>query len=69
MEQTLAPPNKTVNQVATGDTSDKLTVSNMNHAAVIWLMKIDPRLLDKVEMEYSVQFKSGKLLSELVPRI
>ena len=69
MEQNLAPANKTVDQVSTGATGDKLTVSNMDHAAVLWIMKIDPRLFDRIETEYAVQIKDGKLLSELVPQI
>ena len=69
MEQNLAPANKTVDEVSTGETRDKLTVSNMEHAAVIWILLIDPRLFDKIETEYAAQIRAGKLLSELVPQI
>ena len=69
MERNLAPPNKTVDTISTGQEGDKLTVSNMDHAAVIWLMQIDPRLFAKIQVEYAVQIKNGMLLSELVPQI
>ena len=41
----------------------------MDLAAMFWLIKIDTRLLDKIEVEYTVQIKAGKRLCELVPEI
>ena len=48
MEQNLAPANVTVDHVTTGATGDKLTVTLMDMAAMTWLMKLDPRLLEKI---------------------
>ena len=69
MEQNLAPPNITVDHVTTGEQGDKLTVTLMDTAAMLWLMKIDSRLMDKVEVEFAVAIKAGKRLSDLVPQI
>ena len=55
MEQNLAPPNKTVDNISTGARGDKMTVSMLDTAAMIWLEKIDSRLMDQVELDYAVQ--------------
>ena len=49
VEQNLAPANITVDNVETGAHGDKLTVTMMDMAAMMWLMKTEPRLLDKIE--------------------
>ena len=69
MEQNLAPANVTVDHVDTRTNGDKLSVTLMDTAAMIWLSKIDPRLLDEIEIEFAVQIKEGKRLSSLVPQI
>ena len=69
MEQNLAPAGKTVNRVTTPENGDKMSVSLLDHAALLWLLKIDPRLVDKVDFDYATQIKEGARLSELVPKI
>ena len=69
MEQNLAPAGKTVNRVVTPATGDKMSVSLLDHAALLWLLKIDPRLVDQVDFDFATQIKEGKRLSELVPQI
>ena len=61
VEQNLAPANVTVDNVETGAQGDKLTVTMMDMTAMMWLMKIDPRLLDKVEVEFAVQIKASRM--------
>ena len=69
MEQNLAPAGKTVKRITTPVGGDKMSVSLLDHAALLWLIKIDPRLVDKVDFEFASQIKEGKRLSELVPQI
>ena len=69
MQQNMAPQGKTVRYITTPVGGDKLTVTNLDHAALFWLMKIDSRLIDKIETDYAVQIREGLLLSELVPQI
>ena len=68
IEMNLAPAGITVDHVSTG-AGDKLTVTLMDLAAVIWLGKIDKRLYDEVKKSYAVQIKQGTRLSDLVPQI
>ena len=69
MQQNMAPQGKTVRYITTPAGGDKLSVTNLDHAALIWLMKIDSRLVDKIEVDYATQIREGLLLSELVPQI
>ena len=48
---------------------DRLTVSHINFIAMIWLIKIDPRLLPKVRLEYTIRLKRGEALASLVEKI
>ena len=41
MQQNMAPQGKTVRYITTPAGGDKLTVTNLDHAALLWLMKID----------------------------
>ena len=68
IEMNLAPGNITVNQIATGD-GDTLTVTLLDMAALLWIQKIDPRLYERVKIEFAVQIKQGQRLSQLVPQI
>ena len=69
IEMNLAPANITVDHVATGEDGDELSVTLMDLAAIIWIQKIDPRLFDRIRVDYAVQIKNGSRLSELVPTI
>ena len=69
IEMNLAPANITVDHVATGADGDELSVTLMDLAAIIWIQKIDPRLFDRIRVDYAVQIKNGSRLSELVPTI
>ena len=69
VENNLADANITVDTISTGGTGDKLTVSLMDMAALLWLEKLDRRLLDRVKIDYSVRIKNGDRLSQLVPTI
>ena len=69
VENNLAEANTTVNTVSMGATGDKLTVSLMDMAALLWLEKLDRRLLERVKIDYSVQIKNRSRLSQLVPTI
>ena len=44
-------------------------VSLMDMAALLWLEKLDRRLLERVMIDYSVQIKNRIPLSQLVPTI
>ena len=69
VQSNLAPAGKTVQYIATPATGDKLSVSLLDHAALLWLMFIDPRLPDRIDLDYAIQIKEGARLSELVPQI
>ena len=69
VEMNMAPTNTTVNHITTGAEGDKLTVTLMDLCAILWMQKIDPRLFNRVRIDYSVQIKNGSRISELVPTI
>ena len=69
IEMNMAGPGITVDYVNTGADGDKISVTLLDLAAVIWLGKIDPRLYDRVKQDYAVQIKNGTRLSALVPQI
>ena len=46
-----------------------MTISLMNHVALQWLRKIDPKLVNIIRTEYSTELRRGDQLSALVPRI
>ena len=69
VEMNMAPQNTTVNHITTGAEGDKLTVTLMDLCAILWMQKIDPRLFNRVRIDYSVQIKNGSRISELVPTI
>ena len=69
VEMNMAPANTTVNHVTTGAEGDKLSVTLMDLCAILWMQKIDPRLFNRVRIDYSVQIKNGSRISELVPTI
>ena len=69
IEMNLAPPGITVNGISTGEDGDKMTISLMDFAAVWWLEKIDPRLAERVKIDFCVPIAQGQRLSELVPLI
>ena len=56
-----------VDTVTTGGTGNKLMVSLMDMAALLWLEKLDRRLLERVMIDCSVQIKISNPLSQLVP--
>ena len=58
-----------VDTVTTGGTGNKLMVSLMDMAALLWLEKLDRRLLERVMIDCSVQIKNRNPLSQLVPTI
>ena len=68
-QQNLAPAGKTVQQIMIPATGDRLSVSLLDHAALLWLLFIDPRLPDRIDLDYAVQIREGARLSELVPQI
>ena len=61
VENNLADANITVDTISTGGTGDKLTVSLMDMAALLWLEKLDRRLLDRIKIDYSVRIKNACL--------
>ena len=69
VQQNLAPAGKVVQYIPTPAEGDKLSVSLLDHAALLWLLKIDPRLPDRIDLDYAIQIKEGARLSELVPQI
>ena len=69
IEMNLAPRDIEVNHVTTGEDGDDLSVTLLDMAALMWLTKIDQRLVERVKVDYSVQIKNGQRLSQLVPTI
>ena len=55
----MAPAAITVDHVTTGANGDKLSVTLMDVAAVMWINKLDPRLYDRVKVEFAVRIKNG----------
>ena len=53
----------------TNTSEDTMTISLMNHVALQWLRKIDPKLVNIIRTEYSTELRRGDQLSALVPRI
>ena len=53
----------------TNTSEDSMTISLMNHVALQWLRKIDPKLVNIIRTEYSTELRRGDQLSALVPRI
>ena len=49
--------------------NDSMTTSLMNHVALQWLRKIDPKLVNIIRTEYSTELRRGDQLSALVPII
>ena len=48
---------------------DKMTISLMDFVAAMWLEKIDPRLAERVQIDFRVPISEGQRLSEMVPLI
>ena len=69
IESNMAPAAITVDHVTTGPTGDRLSVTLMDVAAVMWINKLDPRLYDRVKVEFAVRIKNGERLSSMVPDI
>ena len=69
IEMNLAPADIEVNHVKTGEDGDELSVTLLDMAALLWLTKIDQRLVERVKLDYAVQIKNGLRLSQLVPTI
>ena len=69
VESNLAPANVTVDHVKTGDTGDSLSVTMMDLIALNWIQKIEPRLYDRIKIDFAVRIKAGERLSSLVPDI
>ena len=69
IESNMAPGAITVDHVTTGANGDKLSVTLMDVAAVMWINKLDPRLYDRVKVEFAVRIKNGERLSAMVPDI
>ena len=62
IRKNLAPPGITVDGVTSGEDGDKMTISLMDFAAVMWLEKIDPRLAERVQIDFRVPISEGQRL-------
>lgn len=69
VRQHLAPAGVKVEQIETGTSAEKMSVSMLNMVALQWLRKTDPALIKIVRTEYSTELRNNTQLAELVPRI
>ena len=67
--QHLAAPGLTVEGYVTGPNGDQFNLTFANVLTMLWMEKIDRRLLKLVQKEYSTQLMGGTQLISLVPRI
>ena len=68
--QHLAPANATGGGHVAPPGGDTMSLSQANMVAIIWLEKIDKRLLPLIRQEYGVELRDGHTqLVELVPRL
>ena len=67
--QHLVGPNVAAAGYNTGPHGDTMTMSQANIVAMIWLERIDKRLLKLVQSEYSIELGGNMQLVQLVPRI
>ena len=65
----LAPGNTVAGHITVPAVGDKMTVTLHDCLVVMWLQKIDSRLLDIVQTEFQVRLKGGTRLFELVETI
>ena len=69
IESNMAAAAITVDHITTGAIGDKLSVTLMDVAAVMWINNLDPRLYDRVKVEFAVRIKNRERLSAMVPDI
>ena len=65
----LTKPNTTVENYSSGATGDVMTLSLLNLTVIIWMDKINKRLIDQVRLEFATDLKAGTELYQLMPRI
>ena len=65
----MVGPNVQVLGYNTGVGGDVFNLSILNIVAMIWLQKLDKRLLHVVRKEYATQLMDGEQIAALVPRI
>ena len=69
VQKHLTKPNVKLENYDSGNNGDKMNISMLNLIVMMWLQKIDPKLVDVVRVEYSAELKDGKQLYEIMPRI
>ena len=69
VQKHLTKPNVKLENYDSGVTGDKMNISMLNLIVLMWLQKIDSKLVDIVRVEYSADLKDGKQLYEIMPRI
>ena len=55
----LTKPNISVDNFTSGATGDSMTLTLLNVIVIMWLQKIDPRLIDAVKLEYATDLRAG----------
>ena len=67
--QHLVGPNINAGGYTSGPGGDQMSISQANIIAMMWLDKIDRRLVQFVQVEYGTELRGGTQLVDLIPRM
>ena len=68
VQRHLTKKNVKIDNFDSGDTGDKMTLSMMNVITLMWLEKMNPRLIDIIRLEFADELRNRSLY-EIMPRI
>ena len=68
VQRHLTKPQVEVDNFNSGVTSDKMNLSMMNMITLLWLEKMNPKLIDVVRLEFADELRNRSLY-EIMPRI
>ena len=68
MQRHLTKPNVKVDNFNSGPTGDKMNLSMMNMITLLWLEKMNTKLIDVVRLEFADELRTRSLY-EIMPRI